>query len=82
MKTINGHYVYIKIYFRISRMKCFWSLFSFRNKFVKEFAISKDCFFNFGTKIFWEERSHLCIFQTLELSQIYKNWKPLVVVVV
>ena len=68
MKTINGLYVYIKSSFRISRIKFFWSLFNFRNKFIKQFAISKDHFLNFGTKIFWEERSHLYKFQTLELS--------------
>ena len=68
MKTKNGLYVYIKSSFRISRMKLFWSLFSFRNKFVKQFAISKDRFFNFGMEMFWEEKSHLCKFHTLELS--------------
>ena len=41
----NGLYVYIKSSFRISKMKFFWSLFSFRNKFVKQFAVSKDRFF-------------------------------------
>ena len=45
MKTKNGLYVYIKSSFRISRMKFFWFLFSFQNKFLKEFAISKDRFF-------------------------------------
>ena len=68
MKTKNGLYVYIKSSFRISRMKFFWSLFSFRNKFVKEFAISKDRFLNFGMKIFWKEKRYMCEFQTLELS--------------
>ena len=68
MKTIDGLYVYIKLSVRISRMKFFWSLFNFRNKFTKQFAISKARFLKFRTKIFWEERSHLCKFQTLERS--------------
>ena len=45
MKTKNALYVYIKSSIRISRMKFFWSLFSFQNKFVKQFAISKNRFF-------------------------------------
>ena len=68
MKTKNGLYVYIKSSFRISRMKFFWSLFSFRNKFVKQFAISKDRFFKLRHENFLGEKSHLCKFQTLELS--------------
>ena len=53
MNTKNGLYVYIKSSFRISRMKFFWSLFSFQNKFVKEFAISKDPFLKRWHEKFW-----------------------------
>ena len=69
MKTINGLYVYIKSSIQISRVNFFWSLLNFRNKFIKQFAISKDRFF---FKISHENllggKSHLCKFQTLELS--------------
>ena len=68
MKTIDGLYVYIKSSFRISRMKFFWSLFKFRNKFIKQFAISKGRFFKLWQENFFGEKSHLCKFQTLELS--------------
>ena len=68
MKTENGLYVYIKSSFQISRVELFWSLFNFPNKFVKQLAINKDIFLNFGKKIILEERSHLCKSQTLEPS--------------
>ena len=68
MKTINGLYVYMDSSFRISRMKFFWSLFNFRNNLIKQFAISKDHFFKLWRENFWEEKSHFCKFQTLELS--------------
>ena len=68
MKTINGLYVYIKSSFRISRMKFFWSLFNFRNELIKQFAISKDRFSKLWLENFLEEKSHLCKFQTLQLS--------------
>ena len=45
-----------------------WSLFNFRNKFVKEFAISKGRLFKLSHENFWEEKNHLCKFRTLELS--------------
>ena len=77
IKTKNDLYVYIKSSFQISRVKLFWSLFNFRNKFIKQFAISKKRFLNFGKKMFWEERSHLCKYQTLEPLWIYTSWKPL-----
>ena len=60
MKTKNDFYVYIKSSLRIFRMELFWSLFNFPNKFVKQFAMSKDRFLSFSEKIFLEERSHLC----------------------
>ena len=73
MKTINVFYVCIKSSFRISKMKFFWSLFNFRNKFIKQFALSKDLFFKLWHENFWEEKSHLSKFQTLELSCIYTS---------
>ena len=45
-------------FFRISRKELFWSLFNFRNKFIKQFALNKDHFFNFGLKIFLEQKSN------------------------
>ena len=68
MKTKNGLYVYIKSSFRISGVKPCWSLFNFRNKFINQFAISKDRFFKLWQEKFLEERSHFCKSQTLELS--------------
>ena len=38
----------------------------FCNKFVKQFAISKDHFLYLDLKNFWEERSHLCKSKWLE----------------
>ena len=51
MKNKNGLYVYIKSSFRISKVELFWSLFNFRNKFIKQFIISKDRFFKL-----WQEK--------------------------
>ena len=43
-----------KIFFRISKVELFRFLVNFCNKFVKQFAISKDHFLYFDLKIFWE----------------------------
>ena len=52
MKTKNDFYVYIKSPFRIFRVG-FWSLFNFRNKFIKQFAMSKDRFFKLWRENFF-----------------------------
>ena len=54
MKTKNDFYVYINSSFQIFRVG-FWSLFNFQNKFIKQFAMGKDRFLNFGEKIFWKK---------------------------
>ena len=68
MKTKNDFYVYIKSSFRIFRVELFWSLFNFRNKFIKQFAMSKGRFFKLWRENFLEERSPLCKSQTLKPS--------------
>ena len=56
MKTKNGLFVYIQIFFKFPAWSFFRFLFNFRNKFIKQFAISKDTFLNFGLEIFCEEK--------------------------
>ena len=68
MKTKNNFYVYIKSSFRIFRVELFWSLFNFQNKFIKQFAMSKDRLFKLWRENFLEERSDLCKSQTLKPS--------------
>ena len=68
MKSKNDFYVYTKSSFRIFKVELFWSLFNFRNKFIKQFAMSKDRFLNFGEKNFLKEKSHLCKSQNLKPS--------------
>ena len=53
MKTKYGLH---KNFFLNFQNGVFLGFFNFRNKFIKQFAISKDTFLNFGLKIFWEEK--------------------------
>ena len=68
MKTKNDFYVYIKSSFRIFRVELFWSFFNFPNKIIKQFAMSKNCFFKLWRENIFGRRSHLCKPQTLKSS--------------
>ena len=73
MKTINGLYVYIKSSFRISRMKFFCSFFNIRNKFIKEFAISKNRFFKlWHENFFGGKKSFVLISDFKTVMNLYK----------
>ena len=77
LKTKNDLYVYIKNSFQISRVELFWSLFNFRNKFIKQFAISKLHFSKLRqNKFFGEKNSFLLISDFRTIINLYKLKTP------
>ena len=77
LRNKNGLYVYIKNCFQISRMELFWSLFNFRNKFIKQFAISKLHFSKLRqNKFFAGKKSFALISDFSIIMNLYKLKNP------